>query len=189
MKLKYEASAAIKIARDICDQLSPACERIEIAGSLRRRKSVVCDIEILYVPKTKPLFDLLCEVEREIPIPDLFIADFVAMKILERRKNVKGNEAFGEHIKLTRHIASGIPIDFFACVPKAWFNYLVCRTGGTESNIRIASRAKANGYKWKPYSPGFIDLNVPDAPPIAMNSEEAVFRFVGLAYQEPWRRP
>jgi DNA polymerase/3'-5' exonuclease PolX len=189
-KQKFPADRAFVAAKEIVDHLAPACEKIQIAGSLRRRKSFVGDIEILYVPKKKPLFDLLQEVEREIPLPDLVIARLVgAERVLEKRKNTKGAEAFGDHIKLMRHIDSGIPVDLFACAPESWFNYLVCRTGGAQSNTRIAGLAKARGYKWKPYSPGFVDLNDPDETPIPMDSEEAVFRFVGLKFEQPWERP
>jgi DNA polymerase/3'-5' exonuclease PolX len=189
-KQKFPATSALEVAQAIITELAPACERIEIAGSLRRRKSFVGDIEILYVPKTTPLYDLLGETMHDVPLPDIVIARLVgAERILEKRKNIKGAEAFGDHIKLMRHIASGIPVDLFACAPESWFNYLVCRTGGAQSNTRIAGLAKSRGYKWKPYSPGFVDLNDPDETPIPMESEEAVFRFVGLKFEQPWERP
>ncbi|HEY4285373.1 MAG TPA: hypothetical protein VGM62_20120 [Chthoniobacterales bacterium] len=195
MKAQYPAKLALQIAISICAKLGTACKQIEIAGSLRRRKREVGDIEILYISKMRTGelvdVDLFGTSERPAPRPlaDIEIGRLESNGTLERRKNVKGNETFGERIKLMRHIESGIPIDFFACAPESWFNYLVCRTGGAESNTRIASLAKARGYKWKPYTPGFIDLNDPDERTIAMENEEAVFRFVGLEYEEPWERP
>ena len=42
---------AEKIARKYVDLLAPFCERIEIAGSTRRKKPEVGDIEIVCIPK------------------------------------------------------------------------------------------------------------------------------------------
>ncbi len=44
----HQAEAA---ARRIVEQLAPSCERITIAGSIRRQQSLVNDIEIVATPK------------------------------------------------------------------------------------------------------------------------------------------
>lgn len=44
---------AKKIAVTICCKLQPFCEKINIAGSLRRLKPLVKDIEIICVPKVE----------------------------------------------------------------------------------------------------------------------------------------
>lgn len=53
-----EWSKAIGYARDVKLLLQPCCDRIEIAGSLRRLRSEVHDIEIVTKPKMDP-FDQL----------------------------------------------------------------------------------------------------------------------------------
>lgn len=58
-KKKFPAASAIQVAQSIVAALAPSCQRIEIAGSLRRRKQEVGDIEILYVAKTAEQTDLL----------------------------------------------------------------------------------------------------------------------------------
>jgi len=47
--MNYEE--ALQIAEKIKAQLAPHCERIEIAGSIRRKKPFVKDIEIVAIPK------------------------------------------------------------------------------------------------------------------------------------------
>lgn len=47
--MKYED--AILIAERVKAELEPHCERIEIAGSIRRKKPEVKDIEIVAIPK------------------------------------------------------------------------------------------------------------------------------------------
>ena len=39
------------IAHDVHDRLEPACERIAIAGSIRREAVEVKDVEIVYIPR------------------------------------------------------------------------------------------------------------------------------------------
>lgn len=50
MKSKIDYSVAYDIASKVRDRLLKNCERIELAGSLRRMKSQVGDIEIMIVP-------------------------------------------------------------------------------------------------------------------------------------------
>ena len=53
MKLEKAKDIAVKI----CYQLQPYCDKINIAGSIRRKKSEVKDIEIICVPK----LDIVCQ--------------------------------------------------------------------------------------------------------------------------------
>ena len=56
-KIKRHYSTTLPIANKIMERLQPACERIEIAGSLRRKSKLVGDIEFICFPKVyKDLF-------------------------------------------------------------------------------------------------------------------------------------
>ncbi len=46
-----ELYKTLQIAEKVKAQLAPHCERIEIAGSIRRKKPDVGDIEIVAIPK------------------------------------------------------------------------------------------------------------------------------------------
>src|ERR1035437_1907534 len=48
---RYPYAEAYAIALDVLEQLKPHCIRAEIAGSLRRKKPLVGDIEIVAIPK------------------------------------------------------------------------------------------------------------------------------------------
>jgi len=52
-KQKIPLERAREIAIDLVNELRPYCERIEIAGSVRRGKAEVGDIEICAIPKDK----------------------------------------------------------------------------------------------------------------------------------------
>lgn len=162
---------------------------MEVVGSVRRRKPDCGDVELLYVPKFGPVpvkTDLF-ETNEQRNLTDLAIADLERTGILLRRLNSRGHETFGEKIKLMRHAETGIPIDLFSTNLESWWNYLVCRTGPAESNVRICMEANARGWRWAPYSPGYVRLDggEPSAP---MESEEDVFRFVNLPFLPPEKR-
>lgn len=50
-KPKFPAKLARSVGEKIVEALSPVCARIQIAGSLRRGKPLVGDVEIVYVPR------------------------------------------------------------------------------------------------------------------------------------------
>lgn len=82
-------------------------------------------------------------------------------------------------------------MDFFTATRDNWFNYLVCRTGGAENNVKICNAAIAKGWKWNPYGTGFSRENnrvIAGIDTHQSESERDVFEFVGLKYLEPWER-
>ena len=52
-KMKRHFSQVLPIAEKVIDRLAPACVRVEIAGSLRRKSQFVGDIEIMCIPIIK----------------------------------------------------------------------------------------------------------------------------------------
>ena len=59
MKAKIPLAEAEEIASLVVEKLMPYCQRIEIAGSIRRRKAEIGDIEIVAEPKMiRDLFDV-----------------------------------------------------------------------------------------------------------------------------------
>lgn len=182
-KAKFARSAAISAARDLVLSLQPCCERLIVAGSLRRRKSEVGDIEILYIPKFATERDGLFDT-KQINLVDRQLETMLASRSLEKRINSLGSETWGERNKLARH-SSGIPVDLFEATATNWFNYLVCRTGSASNNVRIASAAELKGWKWHPYDAGFTDE---EGRPVPVESEQDVYRLAGLPYLEPWQR-
>jgi hypothetical protein len=55
VKPRYPAALALEVARELCAALKPHCEKLIVAGSLRRRKKDVGDLEILFLPKFEKL--------------------------------------------------------------------------------------------------------------------------------------
>ena len=187
MKTKFPRAAALAVAKELCDVLKPVATRLIVAGSLRRRKAEVGDVEILFVPRLVEVADGLFDKKTE-SVTDHTLDFLIGQGVLARRKNVNGSEMWGPKNKLAVHVASGIPVDFFAATEESWFNYLVCRTGPGESNIAIASAAQAKGWKWNSYGSGFSRQIGLTTEQHIVTSERETFEFVGLPFKEPWER-
>jgi DNA polymerase/3'-5' exonuclease PolX len=189
-KVKWSLAVARKLAEETRDYLRAFCTRIEIAGSVRRGKPEVGDIELVYVPRFSLEQDLAELLPRQMRINqvDLALESLIAQGALSRRLNKLGREAWGAEIKLGRLLPSGIPIDFFSTMESCFFNYLVCRTGSKESNMRVAQAAQAKGWKWNPFASGFSRAAGLGVERHAVTSEREVFEFVGLPCLEPKER-
>ncbi len=184
IKQKYPRAEALKAARHLCLLLADACTRLICAGSLRRNKQMVADVEILYIPIFQEERDGLFG-SKSVNCADRIINQFLAEGILTKRTNVNGSTMWGPSNKLALYTPNGVPVDLFQATESNWFNYLVCRTGGKDNNIAICNAAQAKGWKWNPYGPGFTDANGNQIP---VSSEQEVFTHAGLPYKEPWER-
>ena len=181
-KPRFPRAVGMQVAAELCAALKPACERIIVAGSLRRQKATIGDIEILYIGKVAPhrvAGDFFATYTANLA--EEVIEALERGGVVERRKNVNGSQMYGPKNKLMCHRATGLPVDFFAATAENWWNYLVCRTGPADSNTRICMAAQARGWKWNPYGEGFWRVG----ETVAMTSEEDVFAFVGLPYAQP----
>ncbi len=182
-KPKWPLAEALIVAETLMRVLEHRAERVIIAGSIRRRKEMVGDIELLYIPRYENCqLDLLSE--GQVNVTDECIDELIACGQLAKRTNAKGSEVWGAKNKLAVHVPTGIPVDLFATDADSWWNYLVCRTGPAESNMRIAQAARQRGWTWNPYQDGFTTPN----GYIHCGTERYVFEAVGLPYREPWER-
>lgn len=181
---KWRREDVYPIAKELCDALKPVCERLIVAGSFRRKRPLMKDLEILFVPKLAEERDGLFETKK-VSLVDKLLEEWLRSGVLRKRENVNGGVAWGDKNKLAVHAASGLPVDFFATKESCFWNYLACRTGPKESNIRVATAARRKGWIWHPYERGFTTSS---GRWIDAYSEKAVFALVGLPYLEPWQR-
>ncbi len=183
----------MRVAEHIVGALRPVCHRIEIAGSIRRKKEMVGDIEILYIPLFTEIpdpSDLFKKAKLRVNAADLVIEQLMQRGSLAKRPKTDGTFTWGEQNKLAIACKTGIPVDLFSANTRNWFNLLVCRTGGKNNNIAIAAAAKEKHYQWNPYGSGFTRKWASDSEQqfVRIDSEEEVFRFVGLPYRKPEER-
>lgn len=76
-------------------------------------------------------------------------------------------------------------VDLFFTNEAGWWNSLVCRTGGRETNIRIGAAAKRLGRQWHVYGEG---VTLADGRVIRAESEKHVFELCGVPFLPPEER-
>jgi len=127
MKTKLPLSEAEEIARQYLDLLAPQCARIEIAGSIRRRKTEVGDIEIVAEP---------------LPIMDLFGASNGHRDLTLPLPAIKSGQRYKQYA-----LPEGINLDLFVVLPPAeWGVIFALRTGGAEFSRRLVTAKRHGGY-------------------------------------------
>ena len=157
---------AKEIADGIVEKMRPHCERIEIAGSIRRQCPEPGDIEIVYVPKVNgrnvsALFD-----------------------IISRMIKVKG-DPMG---KYTQRLHPGhtdkeqIKVDFFSADRNNWGLQLAIRTGSAKfSHLKLAVGWSRLAYRSK----GGVLYSLVDGKPVYIREEQELFDLLGIPWIEP----
>lgn len=183
-KKRYPYADALAVAQSLKNAIAPFCTRIEICGSLRRKKREVGDIEILYVSKVGTRQADLLSTE-EYSLANKFIDSLLALGEIAKRPSIRGFCAWGDKNRLGVHVASGIAVDFFATSEICWWNSLVCRTGGKDSNLLITTTAQRLGYSFEAYGSGFRSIQGDRGGHHETTSERDVFEFISLPYLQP----
>jgi DNA polymerase (family 10) len=155
---------ATTIAEKVKQTLSPYCDKIEIAGSIRRRKPVVHDIDIVLIEKPWRL---------------LLLSSLIASmgRIVLNGDRIK-RLWYGDN-------PPGISIDIYFATPATWATLLLIRTGSKENNIRLATLAKRRRWQLKASGGGLFNDT---GETIAGETEESIYEALGIPYQQPWER-
>ena len=185
-KKKFPRSQAFNVATELALLLKPYVEEIIVAGSLRREKPFVGDIELLYIPRIEKVkTGLFNEDTAPLNHTDNFLVSLLNAEVIEKRPNVNGQFAWGVNNKLSRHVSSGIPLDLFATTRENWWVSLVVRTGSKETNLRLTMGAQKLGRSLIAYGCGVRES---DGNVISATSEREVFELCGVPYLEPTKR-
>lgn len=185
-KPRFPNALGMVVAAEICAALKPVCKKLVVAGSLRRRKPTIGDVEILYVGEFETRQhpeDMFASIN--VNLADEAIAKLESSGVLERRKNVNGSTMYGPKNKFMRHVASGIPVDLFSTTSENWFVSLVIRTGSKEMNLKLTDGAIKLGRTLNAYGSG---VTLEDGRVMPATSEQQVFSLCNVPYREPHER-
>ena len=179
---RFPFRAAADVAQSILDRLRPCCERMQVAGSIRRLCKEVGDIEILLIPK---MMDVKIDLIESVPVSAAGqeIEAMIEAGTITKRLNSKGSPTWGPLNKYAVHVASGIPVDFFNTTAENWWVSLVVRTGSAETNLLLAKGANRQNKTLQSYGAGVLDRKTGAVE--VCTSEEQVFRACGVPYRQP----
>jgi len=157
---------AQRTAEAVVKRLGPYCKEredgsghyIEIAGSIRRRRPWVNDIDIVLIPGD-------------------------AWNLHQEMLRLGQVRASGG--KITRIMAGRTQIDIYIASEETWATLLLIRTGSAQNNIRLCSRAKEMGGHLHADGKGLFNKK---GERIAGDTEQSIYNALGLAYQQPWER-
>jgi DNA polymerase (family 10) len=158
------------IADEIIKKIAPYCERVEIAGSIRRHRPFVHDVDLVVIPGNQGKF-------------------LMAMQELGKIKS-----GAGKLINLV--VANGVSVDIYIATPETWATLLLIRTGSKESNVRLCSLARQKGMKLHADGRGLekclagqgYELDNSTTSKIICDTEESIFQTLGLPYLPPEKR-
>ena len=156
-----EYQKAKQIADSVLEKLKPHCERIEIAGSVRRKKANPNDIEIVAIPKPYGT--------------DLFESGIAT--VVNQWEKVKGILP----CKYTQRILpEGIKLDLFFATVDSWGLIFAIRTGSADYSHKVlATGWVKQGYK---SSNGILTKDEIEYP---VREEIDLFNLLGLKWIEP----
>ncbi len=166
-------NAALEAAEIAKGDLVPYCDRIEIAGSIRRRKEDVGDIEIVAIPKRVEVGLFGDDTEREPGFA----------RVVNQWGKVKGDPQHGLYTQ--RILPVGIKLDLFVATPLNWGLIYAIRTGSADfSRYVLASGWVRSGYR----SINGMLHTIETGEPWPTPEEEDLFRAAGVAWIEPEKR-
>jgi DNA polymerase (family 10) len=151
--------AALTVAEGLRDALAatPGVTRVELAGSLRRMKATVHDLDLLAASD-----DPAAAGRAFAALPE--VAEVLAAG--DTKVSVR-----------TRH---GYQVDLRVVAPGVWGAALQYFTGSQAHNVRVRERAVKAGLKLSEYG-----LETRSGEPLAAETEESVYERLGLAWVPP----
>jgi DNA polymerase/3'-5' exonuclease PolX len=208
-KRRIPLAEAEALAAEVVTLLSPACTRIAVAGSIRRRVLAPGDIEIVAIPR----FELRADVEHvglfdtdELPQVSVNLLDELCSRLLvdgtfHGRLDKNGRAAIGPKYK--RLIYREFALDLFVGTTANWGVLFAIRTGPAAFAHAFVT---LRGQKTRTLYAGGAHVSRPGLLPIGMRvgegnqlfggdgrviptpEEEDFFRAINLPYVAPEQR-
>lgn len=183
---------AQRLARGLVERLEEYCDRIHIAGSIRRQKAEVKDIEIVCQPKTfiEADFSLFGSGSQDVKVIPAFAREVETLGL-----NVIKGKPDGRYMQIEAF--KGIKLDLFMPQAHDFFRQFSIRTGsaeyaakviargwknlgwcGTPDGLRRMSQCEETKSGWKCHA------EKPILPPV-FESEEHFFDFIKVKWVPP----
>jgi DNA polymerase/3'-5' exonuclease PolX len=179
------------LALELVEILGPATERIEIAGSIRRQRADVGDVELIVIPRFETVVSVIdmfgseqATVQSEF---DRLCDELLERQVLTHRLNADGRKAWGPQLKWGMY--AGFAVDLYCATPETWAVTMLIRTGPADFSKRLVTDRRHGGLcsshlhfkDWRLRRRGSEE-------PIDTPDEAAVFRALGYEFLPPEHR-
>ncbi len=191
-----------QLADHLITLLAPVCERIEIAGSIRRGQREVHDIELVAIPRLVQhggqldLFggvtnakinslldeklDLLLISDFIVKRPHLSTSDFITAWGAKYKKFLVARDG-----KAITRLSTLVQVDLYITTAPQWGSIFTIRTGPAEFGHALVTYIK-NHTPYRQQDGGLIDIRTGTFVPTP--EEQDYFAAVGLRYVPPEKR-
>jgi DNA polymerase/3'-5' exonuclease PolX len=190
------------IATAIASELAEYCERIEIAGSIRRRLDYVGDIELVVIPRHYQrmvgLFDDLPAISSTPPVDclDEAVERLRLDGVVCKRPDTRGRLFWGRSDKrlLWKYGVSSLdwaPVDIFGATAETWGAKMVLRTGPWQFSKRLVTHVTKGGVLARDlefHAGGLYRYVGAHRRFVPTPDEAALFDALGLPYVPPEQR-
>ena len=166
-----DRSEVLPLALRIVQEIEPYCIKACVAGSLRRGRALVNDVDIVVLPNV-PLYwlELIKTLRRE----------FDGITVKQGDKLAVFNVPFA-----SKQALGYLQVDLYRAEPDTWGILLLVRTGSKEHNVKLCNLAISKGLRLK-YSVGLTDQR--GLVVAGRTGEEDVFAALGLPFVPPAER-
>jgi len=194
-KVRIPLPEADVLAAEVLELLRPACTRLAVAGSIRRRRPDVGDLEVVAIPRYESrlqsaqvgLFEYFSLPPIEVNLLDERCAGLLLDGTFAKRLDKHGRPAVGERYKrLTFH---DFGLDLFITTPPQFGVILTIRTGPAEYSHRLVTSTREGGLlpAWLQVQDGAL-RHRSTGEVIPTPTEESFYAAIQQPYLEPWRR-
>jgi len=186
---RIRLAEAEALAEELRTLLGPVCLQIEVAGSVRRQRPDIGDIELLAIPLWQTRLDLFGE-SNQPPISQLetLCAELIRDGTFELRLDVNGRHAVGPKYKRLRFRGTGV--DLFTAHPDNWGLLMVIRTGPAGYSKRLVTPQRHGG--WLPghlvVKDGFVWSLAAEHKPgekVPIPNEGSLYALLGREFDQP----
>ena len=129
-RVQVPLEEASRIAGHLVEMLSPHCDRIAVAGSIRRRRPVVNDIDLVLIPRDMA-------------------------HLMDTLRSAGLGVGGGDKVKTVTF--EGLRADIYLATPTTWATLFLIRTGSAENNRRLCGVAKVRGWHLAANGDGLFD--------------------------------
>lgn len=183
-KPQFRVEAARLVAMEIWRALHSSCERLEIAGSIRRGKDYVHDIDLVAQAKYEVVqtTNLFGEIQQVLTPPTQLLNTI-------RSLDVAFEEPKSADPSIIRFSYWKMPVEVYLTARDGsnYYALLQMRTGSAGFNATLATRAREQGKYYKA-GYGIFESDQPNAARLDDGTEAGIFMALNMPFRTPNNR-